>query len=99
VSDENPRVRQGAVRTLQAASGQGREEGSRGARSAAIVQEGQVKRLRKFFRERFCRHDFSLMVNHEDHRLCLIFGCPKCGKLIGHFHLPAPRPSPETRIH
>ena len=50
-----------------------------------------MKRVRKFLRELFCRHDMGLAAEwypDDPEEICIHAVCPKCGKLYGHFHIP-----------
>lgn len=58
-----------------------------------------MKRVKRFFRELFCRHDMGLAADWTPGEICIYAACPKCGKIYGHFHIPSIPPKVKERIH
>ena len=58
-----------------------------------------MRRVVKFLRELFCRHDMGLAADWTPGEICIHAVCPKCGKLFGHFHLPTIPEKTKERIH
>jgi len=58
-----------------------------------------MRRFWPYLRQWFCRHDYGLMVDWRPQELCIYVGCHKCGKLLGHFHLPTIPPETKEKLH
>lgn len=61
-----------------------------------------MRRVGKFLRELFCRHDMTLAANWDPEEICIYALCHKCGKIYGHFHLPSLSTKPgktNMRVH
>lgn len=50
-------------------------------------------------RQWFCWHEMGMLADWSPEEICIHVGCPKCGKIAGHFHLPTISPKSKETVH